>query len=109
MRRRPERREWFRLALALGMSVAEAQSRISSAEFAEWIAFSRLEPYGPERADLRAGIVAATVANVHRDPKSKPFAPSAFMPEFDRQVRRQSIEEMKAALGMTGAGSNARR
>lgn len=44
MTRRPERRLLFRLALALGKTVGEIEETMSSAEFAEWIAFVGLEP-----------------------------------------------------------------
>ena len=36
---------------------------LSSPEVTELLAFHALEPFGEERADLRAGIVASTVAN----------------------------------------------
>ncbi len=49
---------------------------------AEWQAYYLVEPWGEERADLRAGIVASTVANVHRDPKQAAFEPADFMPQF---------------------------
>jgi hypothetical protein len=49
--------------------------------------YSQLEPWGAERDDLRAAIVASTVANTARDPKRrrKPFAPADFMPKFAEQ------------------------
>lgn len=47
------------------------------------MAYARLEPFGEERADLRAGIIASTVANVHRSRKQRPMKPSDFMPKFD--------------------------
>lgn len=58
---------------------------MSSREFVEWMAFYQIEPFGEERADLRAGVIASTIANANRDPKtrSKPFTPSEFMPTFD--------------------------
>ena len=37
---------WFRLAARWGCTVAEAQRRCSAAEFAEWVAFYSLEPWG---------------------------------------------------------------
>lgn len=57
----------------------------TSAELVEWAAFYELEPFGPERGDLQAGIVAATVANVNRDAKKqkKPYTAQDFMPKFD--------------------------
>lgn len=42
-------------------------------------------PWGEMRADLQAGIVAATVANVNRKADSRAFAPSDFMPRFGVQ------------------------
>lgn len=33
------------------MSVREAQERISSSEFAEWIAYYSIQPFGERRAD----------------------------------------------------------
>lgn len=46
------------------------------------MAYYELEPWGERRADLRAGIVASTIANVNRDPKrrAKAYAPEEFMP-----------------------------
>jgi len=40
------------------MSVAEAMERIDSREFTLWRAAYRLEPWGEERADLRAATLA---------------------------------------------------
>ena len=57
---------------------------LSSWQISEWIAYYGLEPFGEERSDLRAGIVAATVANVNRDAKRRrdAFRPEEFMPKF---------------------------
>lgn len=69
-------------------------------ELREWAQYERLEPWGPDRGDLRAGIIAATIANCHRDPKrrSTPFAPKDFMPEFDAPMLTGSarVDEMAA-------------
>lgn len=57
-----------------------------------------MEPRGEERADLRAGIIASTIANANRDPKkTKPFKPGDFMPKFDNATEAQSEEEMRIA------------
>ena len=37
----------------------------------EWMAYDKLSPIGPERDDLRAGSIAAVIANVNRDPKHR--------------------------------------
>ena len=113
---------WFRLALALGMGVAECQRRVDAREFAEWMAFCRLEPFGEWRADLRAGIVACVVAQSMGGKGAKTFRPEDFMPKFgergdrsqkagDRRgrgkksgVRRQSVREMQLRLRMAFKG-----
>ena len=67
------------------MSVKRAQREIDSQEFTEWMAYAALEPFGETRADLRAGIVASTIANVWRSGESEPFTPGDFMPTFEPQ------------------------
>lgn len=66
----------------------------------EWVAFSHVAPFGPERADLRAGIVASVVANSSRNPKKKPkpFSPGDFMPKFERPKKVQTWEEQLAIV-----------
>jgi len=93
--------------------VRELQCRMSSREFAEWAAFYRLEPFGEARGDLRAGIVAATMANTVRDPKqrSRPFTPQEFMPlveSEDTETTEKDPEELWARLKgwAIGAGAN---
>jgi hypothetical protein len=69
-------------------------AEMTSPQFAEWMAYSRLEPWGEERDDLRMGIVASTVANVNRSKDRKPYKPTDFMPSFEPV----SEEEQVAAL-----------
>ena len=53
-----------------------------------WAAYAELEPFGEERADLRAGIMASVYANVHRDSKrSKAYSPSDFTPKFGAEKK----------------------
>lgn len=99
------------------MPVGEMLGRMSSAEITEWLAFYQLEPFGGERDDLRTGIVAATVANVNRDPKKqkRPFEASDFMPVFpgvgeDRGGRREkSPEELRRKWEMVVAAFGGRK
>lgn len=81
-------------------------AEMSSSQLAEWIAFYQLEPWGEERADLRAGIVASTIANVNRSQKQKkPYKPDDFMPRFDvepeepAETAMRLMAQMRAALG----------
>jgi hypothetical protein len=66
---------------------------IGSREFSEWMAYFRLEPFGAEREDMRAGIIAATIANANRDPKKrpKPFTPGDFMLKFGEEYREPEV------------------
>lgn len=75
----------------------QAQEKISAEEFAEWVAYFSAEPWGEERADLRSGIIAATVANCHAQGR-KQFKAEDFMPSFGKPKRRQSVEEMKSRI-----------
>ncbi|MFA5162089.1 MAG: DUF4035 domain-containing protein [Elusimicrobiales bacterium] len=86
------------------MTVGELLGRISSRELTEWQAYYGIEPFGEERADLRAGIIAATGANVFRGKGIKPYKPQDFMPKFGGETQdwRQMLAKVRiinAALG----------
>lgn len=55
-------------------------TRMTSSEISEYLAYDRISPFGEERADLRAGIVASTVANHSMSPPKRPTKPTDFMP-----------------------------
>lgn len=78
-------------------------SEISSHTLSEWMAYARLEPWGEDRADLRAGIIASTMANSMRGKKGKPFKPQDFMPKFEPEDEEATaamlMAKMRAALG----------
>ena len=62
------------------------------------MAFERLEPFGALVEDHRAGQIAATVANVNRDPKKKADAwtPGDFMPALGAEIDRAEERELEA-------------
>ena len=60
---------------------------------AEWIALDRIDPWDQGRADLRAGIIASTIANVNRGKKSKSFSAKDFMPYAQEQIERQRAQD----------------
>lgn len=70
------------------MTVCELQARMGADELREWMAFARLEPFGDLRADLRVGIVASTLANIHRKKGRRAFNAEDFMPYLKRERRR---------------------
>jgi hypothetical protein len=54
------------------MSVKRAKQEIDSFEFTQWMAYSHLEPFGEQIADLRHGTAVATLANINRDAEKRP-------------------------------------
>jgi hypothetical protein len=58
---------------------------MSAQEFALWLQLYADEPWGEDRADLRAGIIAATVANHAGRMRSESASPVEFMPYARRE------------------------
>jgi len=92
---------------------------MSSRLLSEWMAYSAVEPWGEERADLRMGILASVIANTQRDPKKRrePWRPEDFMPKFDPhpaspadagegQWRRNKAIMMMLTMGRKGKRAN---
>ena len=83
------------------MSVKRCQMEIDSSEFAEWIAFSNIEPIGDKRGDLQAGIISNAIASCH---VKKPPSPIDFMFDFDKNKNNEdngkNIARMMSAYGM---------
>lgn len=79
-------------------------AEMTSVQFAEWMAYSKLEPWGEERDDLRMGIIASTIANVNRGKGQKAFKPDDFMPQFEPETEEQAAERLiaKAMLALGG-------
>lgn len=67
------------------------------------MAYYSLEPFGEERADLRAGIISSTIANVNRG-KHKPFKPTDFMPKFEqhKQTWKQQLQIVEVLNSIYG-------
>jgi len=74
-----------------GMTVGEMLQRMSSAEYAGWMAYCRIEPLGEYRADLRSGVVASTVFNMNRGKNVAARSPGDFMPvQQDKQRKTEA-------------------
>lgn len=82
---------------------------MDSREFAEWLAFNKIEPFGDARADLRSGIVASIVANCNRAKGAKAFKPTDFMPDFDAKPKEQSMEQMQSLLKIAASTVKAKK
>jgi hypothetical protein len=57
----------------------------------QWIAYAELEPWGEERADVRAAIVASTVYNCLSGRRS----PRRRMKDFMAHVSREPVSDAK--------------
>lgn len=94
----------FRVAKELGYFDVDAMlANAPASMLVQWVAYFGLEPFGEERADLRAGIVSSVVANCNRAKGGKAFEPKDFMPKFGKRKRatRQSmIATLKAIAGV---------
>lgn len=89
------------------MSRRQLLASMSSRELTEWQMFYHIEPFGGERADLQAGIVASTIANVNRGKGSKVFSPADFMPFAEKPRKKKQTEaEIEAALDRFAAAYN---
>lgn len=99
---------WFRLALAMGEpDVGRLQTSITSAQFAEWLAFYAVEPFGPAREDYRAGVVAAATNGTlpRKATKTRPILPLDWFPELKPRRKRQTADEMQKMLrGLAARG-----
>ena len=56
---------------------------MSSAEFAEWIAFHNIDPWSQVRDDLRSATIATVIANANRGKRQRVFKVDDFMPKFE--------------------------
>ena len=45
---------------------------MSAPEYADWVEFAQIEPFGPYYDDLRAAQISAVFCNVNRDPEKQP-------------------------------------
>lgn len=76
-------------------------------EAVDWAAFARIEPFGEERADWRAALVASVIAEVNRGrtKRRKPYQPKDFLLRFGGPRRQtwqsqlQFVEMLNAAFG----------
>jgi len=77
--------------------VREAQQRINAAEFSEWLMEYKLDPWGGDRADWRAAMIASTMCNIWSGSKNTTYKPADFMPQFNRSKRKKTTREMADA------------
>ena len=94
----------FALAGHLKKHVHEIES-LPATEFIRWIAYSRIQPIGAHRDDIRTAYAAAVAYNVTRPRKARPLKPRDFMPQYERK-RIQTGAEIAATMNMMAAAQN---
>lgn len=93
----------FKLALALGCTVAELSVRMTYREFIEWTIFYKKNPWGYEIEDVRNAMSCATTANSNlmvADPKklrTSPFTASMFR-TLKPEEEKPPVEDENASL-----------
>ena len=68
-------------------------SRLTSAQFAEWIAFLNIEPLEDHRNDALLGQLLSMTGNVNRAENTEPFEPGDFMPWIERAPKKSDAVE----------------
>lgn len=78
------------------MTVAELLARISSLELSEWAAYYGIEPWGAERDNLHAGIVASATVNLWRSDSDNPVRPQDYILHFGEpeEVQARPAEDL---------------
>lgn len=71
------------------MTVRQLLESLDSREITEWLAYDQIEPFGPQREDLRTGLICSTVANHSLSPPRQPVRPSDFMLFADERRERK--------------------
>ena len=77
--------------------------RMSAEQFCEWRAFYTIDPWGPERADLRSGVECSVMDACHRT-KGRVKRPKDYMLNFDGPEERQQQKEQEMRAKVTGYG-----
>lgn len=80
------------------MTVSDLESRLSSSELTEWIAYENISgPLGRRRQDIQSATIAATIANANRGKGGRKFKLSDFLIPYGTSERK-SPEQMLAAI-----------
>ena len=83
-----------KLALALGCFVSDLD-RMSFAEFMSWQAYDVVEPFGIQRENYHASLIASAVVNGY---SKRPCSPDKFMYISPGLKRKNNIEQFKRRL-----------
>ena len=79
----------------------QIEDEFTNNELVEWMVYSKLEPFGELRADMRAARICQVIANANRGKNRKPFTMKDFMLFKELPTSRpqkQTTEQMKEIL-----------
>jgi hypothetical protein len=87
----------FKLALALGIGL-EGVAAMGAREFSLWQLYDSINPFGDERADLRAGLSTSALINIQLGKGAEPISALDFMPFTVKpeQKPRSILDNFKA-------------
>lgn len=81
--------------------------------------YAELEPFGTAQEDVRAGMIAATIANFFtwafsKKKRKKPWTPADFIPDYLAEKKpetepKQTLEKMRSVLHEIAKGMNNER
>ena len=85
---------WFklRLALGLGMTLAQLDQTMGYSELQLWKAYYELEPFGPSRDNYNTAVIGALIGNIWRAMNKnagKPYRYDDFM-FIDDEIRQRN-------------------
>lgn len=98
-----------RLALGLGMTIGEIETRMGAAELDDWLRYWQAEPWGATRDNLHAAMIASTLANLMGGRNSKRATIDDFMlrPKTERaQEQTTSALNWLRAMAAPAGGKN---
>jgi hypothetical protein len=67
------------------------------------MAYEAIEPFGPPAEALAVGIVASTLANIHRPKDADPYAPADFMPQIVQPAEQVAASRKRRAAASLSA------
>lgn len=81
----------------------EILQNLTAKQLQEWAIYAGMEPFDERRDDYRTASIEVMIANVHRDPKDKPYKISDFLLRFgddQKPERKQTWQEQVAFLNL---------
>lgn len=80
----------------------ELLARTDSAELTEWMAFYKLEPFGYDIDNHRAGTIASTLVNLKLKKDAQPMTPGDFFPNSYGEEAQQEPSPAQQEFFMQG-------